>query len=106
MTGQPDPSVSDSGPATAAAAPATDGGGRSPVTALNELLQAGVLRDLDWGFTASGPPHDPEFTCTVTARRSRESQPLTVGDAAKSKKEAKSAAARRLYEMVTAGERT
>jgi ribonuclease R len=103
---QPDPSVSDPAPATPA--PATrklaDTTGRSPVMAVNELSQAGVIRGLDWAFAQSGPSHDPEFACTATATWSPDGRPLEASGTSKVKKDAKAAAARRLLEMIADGE--
>lgn len=104
LAGQPDPSATDACPAIAGAGPGPDTAGRSPVTALNELDQAGTLRGLSWDFAMTGPPHAPEFTCTATAVRAADGQPLAASGTAGAKKDAKTAAARRLHEIITSEE--
>lgn len=101
LAGQPDPSVSDPGPAVAPGQ-SPQAAGHSPVMALYELQQAGVLCDLDWVPDRSGPQHVPVFTCTATARHAASGQSLTADATAKTKKDAKAAAAQRLLDAVTA----
>ena len=42
--------------------------GRHPLTELNERAQVGAITDLAFTVTATGPPHDPVFTCSATCR--------------------------------------
>lgn len=107
LAGQPDPSPASPALVQAPApdGPSADDDARSPVTVLNELGQTGVLLDIGYKYEQNGPPHDPEFTCTATARHAPSGEPLAADAAAKNKKTAKTAAARRLYERVAAASR-
>jgi superfamily II DNA or RNA helicase len=42
--------------------------GRHPLTELNERAQVGAVTDLAFTVTATGPSHDPVFTCSATCR--------------------------------------
>jgi hypothetical protein len=76
--------------------PAAD---RSPVTVLNERVQAGVISDLYYRHDASGPPHAPVFTCTAGCAHATGS--YTCAAEGRTKNEAKTAAAAGLLDQIT-----
>ena len=92
------------------AAPAGAGGlagagaERNPVTVLNERAQTGVITALSYAQDASGPPHEPVFTCTAGCTHA--TGRYTWVAEGRSKNEAKAAAAAGLLNQVTAQERS
>jgi superfamily II DNA or RNA helicase len=86
-------------PATPEPAP-----GPNPVAALNEHAQTGVITGLSYEFTASGPPHQPVFTCT--ARCGNAADGYTAVAAGNSKNAAKIAAAVALLGQISDAERS
>ena len=42
--------------------------GRNPLIELNERAQVGAITDLGFTVMATGPPHDPVFTCSAACR--------------------------------------
>jgi len=88
----------------AAVVPAAPVSGRNPVTVLNERAQLGVIAALSYEQDASGPPHEPVFTCTATCTHATGSYANVA--AGRSKNEAKVAAAAGLLEQIAAQERS
>ncbi|MFG2767840.1 dsRNA-binding motif domain-containing protein [Streptomyces rubiginosohelvolus] len=70
--------------------------------ALNELKQSYWLLDLTWSDpVASGPPHDPQFTYTVSATRADSGTTVTATATASQKTAARQHAARNLLDQLT-----
>jgi superfamily II DNA or RNA helicase len=82
-------------------APVSD---RNPVAVLNEWSQRGDIAALSYEQAASGPPHAPVFTCTVTCTHVTGSY-AGVADGS-NKNEAKVAAAAGLLEQLAAQEQS
>ena len=80
------------------------GAERNPVTVLNERAQTGVITALSYAQDASGPPHEPVFTCTAGCTHA--TGRYTWVAEGRSKNEAKVAAAAGLLDQVTAQERS
>jgi ribonuclease R len=76
--------------------------GHPPVMAVNELAQMGRLAELSWMFAASGTPHEPVHTCTVTAYGTTTGVRYTGTGSGSTKAAAKSAAAQALWEQLSA----
>jgi superfamily II DNA or RNA helicase len=78
--------------------------GGNPVSLLNERAQIGMIMDLTYTQEATGPAHQPVFTCTASCLHAADRY---VGSAeATSKSAAKAAAAAELVEQVLSAERT
>lgn len=77
-------------PATADGGPDAD---PTAVQTLNELTQAGYVTELAWQSAADGAANQPVFTCTVTARVSGITGPVTARGTGGSKAAAKASAA-------------
>jgi superfamily II DNA or RNA helicase len=82
-------------------APVSD---RNPVAVLNEWSQRGDIAALSYEQAASGPPHAPVFTCTVTCTHATGSY-ASVADGS-NKNEAKVVAAAGLLEQLAAQEQS
>ena len=87
-------------PAAAAAMPGAALSQRNSVAVLNEWAQHGDIAALCYEQVASGPPHAPVFTCTVTCTHATGSY-ANVADGC-NKNEAKVAAAAGLLEQLVA----
>ena len=72
---------------------------RHPLTELNERAQVGVITDLAFTVTASGPPHDPVFTCSASCRHA--DGEISGTGQARTKSQARAAAARALLAELT-----
>lgn len=68
-----------------------------PVSAVNELAQAGALTGLTWSFESDGSAHQPHHTCTVSARRAGTAKALMATGTGATKRAAKQAAAATLW---------
>ncbi len=77
---------------------------RNPVAVLNEWAQRGDIAALCYEQAASGPPHAPVFTCTVTCTHATGSY-VNVADG-RNKNAAKVAAAAGLLEQLVAQEQS
>ena len=88
----------------AAAVPEAPLSQRNPVAVLNEWAQRGDIAALCYEQVASGPPHAPVFTCTVTCTHATGSY-ANVADG-RNKNEAKVAAAAGLLEQLAAQEQS
>jgi len=66
---------------------------RHPVMAVNEYAQLGVLSGLRFTYERNGSPHEPVFTCTVSAVLSPGGDEVTGTGTAGSKQAAKTGAA-------------
>lgn len=88
----------------AAAVPEAPLSQRSPVAVLNEWAQRGDIAALCYQLVASGPPHAPVFTCTVTCTHATGSY-ANAADG-RNKNEAKVAAAAGLLEQLAAQEQS
>ncbi|MEV0645768.1 RNB domain-containing ribonuclease [Phytomonospora sp. NPDC050363] len=66
---------------------------RHPVMAVNEYAQLGVLTGLRFTYERDGSPHEPVFTCSVSAELSSTGEDLTGTGSAGSKQAAKTEAA-------------
>jgi SNF2 Helicase protein len=80
------------------------GAERNPVTVLNERAQTGVITALSYAQDASGPPHEPVFTCTAGCTHA--TGRYTWIAEGRSKNEAKAAAAAGLLDQITAQQRS
>ena len=74
------------------------------MTVLNERAQTGVITALSYAQDASGPPHEPVFTCTASCTHA--TGRYTWVAEGPSKNEAKAAAAAGLLDQITAQERS
>lgn len=97
-----DPSTSTQAPGPAAKPTATTPERANAVAAINELTQRGALSNLVHGFTATGPAHAPQFTCTVHALYEPNDTKLTGSGTGTTKNSAKAEAFGDLYTQVTA----
>jgi len=88
----------------AAAVPEAPLSQRHPVAVLNEWAQRGDIAALCYEQVASGPPHAPVFTCTVTCMHATGSY-ANLADG-RNKNEAKVAAAAGLLEQLVASEQS
>ena len=88
----------------AAAVPEAPLSQRNPVAVLNEWAQRGDIAALCYQLVASGPPHAPVFTCTVTCTHATGSY-ANAADG-RNKNEAKVAAAAGLLEQLVAQEQS
>ena len=88
----------------AAAVPEAPPSQRNPVAVLNEWAQRGDIAALCYQLVASGPPHAPVFTCTVTCTHATGSY-ANAADG-RNKNEAKVAAAAGLLEQLAAQEQS
>ena len=88
----------------AAAVPAAPLSQRNPVAVLNEWAQRGDIAALCYQLVASGPPHAPVFTCTVTCTHATGNY-ANVADG-RNKNEAKVPAAAGLLEQLVAQEQS
>jgi superfamily II DNA or RNA helicase len=88
----------------AAVAPVAPVSDRHPVAVLNEWAQRGDIAALSYEQAASGPPHAPVFTCTVTCTHVTGSY-ASVAEGS-NKNEAKVAAAAGLLEQLAAQEQS
>jgi ribonuclease R len=75
---------------------------RNPAMAVNEYAQLGAIDNPVWTFDRTGPPHEPVFTCTVSAVLNADSTRLEATGTGPAKQQAKACAASRLRTLIEA----
>lgn len=69
---------------------------QNPTMTVYQLIQLGILVDVEWEFESKGSPHDARHTCFVTAVDGRNDDEVAASGSANTKASAKATAAKAL----------
>ena len=69
---------------------------QNPTMTVYQLIQLGILVDVEWRFESAGSPHDARHTCYVNALDGRNDDELEANGSANTKASAKATAAKAL----------